>query len=127
MPGDEHLADKGIRGHRSTERLGPRASAATSDEAAASGDIVVITVPVKAFPSLPAAPLAGKAVIDTCNYVAGAESLAIDRQERSPTPGGGGRIRRVHRVQRGGRGVAGRHLAAGDGHAGVGDPVRTDL
>ncbi|GAA0279124.1 hypothetical protein GCM10009527_089350 [Actinomadura nitritigenes] len=49
-------------------KLGPRASAATSGEAAAAGDIVVITVPVKAFPNLPAAPLAGKTVIDTCNY-----------------------------------------------------------
>ena len=47
--------------------LGPRASAATSGEAAAS-DIVVVTVPVKAFPNLPAAPLARKTVIDTCNY-----------------------------------------------------------
>jgi predicted dinucleotide-binding enzyme len=28
----------------------------------------VITVPVKAFPHVPAAALAGKAVIDTCNY-----------------------------------------------------------
>jgi predicted dinucleotide-binding enzyme len=49
-------------------QLGPRASAATSEQAAAAGDIVVITVPVKAFPNLPAAPLAGKTVIDTCNY-----------------------------------------------------------
>jgi 8-hydroxy-5-deazaflavin:NADPH oxidoreductase len=48
--------------------LGPRASAATSGEAAAAGDIVVVTVPVKAFPNLPAVPLAGKTVIDTCNY-----------------------------------------------------------
>ncbi|MEO3876018.1 NAD(P)-binding domain-containing protein [Nonomuraea sp. B12E4] len=48
--------------------LGPRASAATSGEAAAAGDIVVITVPVNAFPHVPAAPLAGKTVIDTCNY-----------------------------------------------------------
>ncbi len=48
--------------------LGPRASAATSEEAAAAGDIVVISVPVSAFPDLPAAPLAGKTVIDTCNY-----------------------------------------------------------
>jgi predicted dinucleotide-binding enzyme len=48
--------------------LGPRASAATSGEAAAAGDIVVVTVPVKSFPNLPAAPLAGKTVIDTCNY-----------------------------------------------------------
>ncbi len=48
--------------------LGPQASAATSEEAAAAGDIVVVTVPVTAFPALPAAPLAGKTVIDTCNY-----------------------------------------------------------
>ena len=48
--------------------LGPRASAATSAEAAAAGDIVVVSVPVKAFPDLPAAALAGKTVIDTCNY-----------------------------------------------------------
>jgi 8-hydroxy-5-deazaflavin:NADPH oxidoreductase len=49
-------------------RLGPRASAGTSDDAAAAGDIIVVSVPVKSFPHLPAAPLAGKTVIDTCNY-----------------------------------------------------------
>ena len=48
--------------------LGPRASAATSGEAAAAGDIVGVSVPVKAFPDLAGAPLAGKTVIDTCNY-----------------------------------------------------------
>jgi len=48
--------------------LGPRASTATSGQAAAAGDIVVITVPVKAFPHLPATLLTGKTVIDTCNY-----------------------------------------------------------
>jgi 8-hydroxy-5-deazaflavin:NADPH oxidoreductase len=49
-------------------QLGPRAAAATSEQAAAAGDIIVVTVPVKAFPDLPAAPLAGKTIIDTCNY-----------------------------------------------------------
>lgn len=49
-------------------QLGPRASAGTSDEAAAAGAIVVVSVPVKAFPALPAASLAGKVVVDTCNY-----------------------------------------------------------
>jgi len=48
--------------------LGPQASAASSTDAAAAGDIVVVTVPVKAFPNLPSASLAGKTVIDTCNY-----------------------------------------------------------
>jgi hypothetical protein len=59
--GPETLAD-------TVAELGPRASAATSGEAAAAGDLVVVTVPVKAFPTLPAGPLAGKTVIDTCNY-----------------------------------------------------------
>ena len=48
--------------------LGPLASAAASSAAAAAGDLVVVTVPVSAFPNLPAAELAGKTVIDTCNY-----------------------------------------------------------
>ncbi|WP_294567465.1 NADPH-dependent F420 reductase [uncultured Arthrobacter sp.] len=48
--------------------LGPRARAATSAEAAAAGDIVVVTVPLKGYRNLPAEALAGKVVIDTCNY-----------------------------------------------------------
>jgi 8-hydroxy-5-deazaflavin:NADPH oxidoreductase len=59
--GPETLAD-------TARELRPQASAATSTEAAAAGDIVAIAVPVKAFRDLPAAPLAGKTVIDTCNY-----------------------------------------------------------
>jgi predicted dinucleotide-binding enzyme len=55
------------RGPGTLAKLGPRASAATSEEAAAAGDIVVVTVPVTAFPNVPAAPLVGKTVIDTCN------------------------------------------------------------
>jgi predicted dinucleotide-binding enzyme len=48
--------------------LGPQARAATSDEAAAAGDIVVVTVPFKNYPQVPVEPLAGKVVIDTNNY-----------------------------------------------------------
>src|ERR1700678_4190532 len=59
--GPETLAD--LAAH-----VGPPASAATSGEAAAAGDIVVVSVPVMAFPDLPPAALAGKTVIDTCNY-----------------------------------------------------------
>ena len=50
--------------------LGPRARAATPAEAAAAGDIVVLTVPLKAYPGIPAELLAGKVVIDTTNYYA---------------------------------------------------------
>ncbi len=48
--------------------LGPRARAATPAEAAAAGDIVVVTVPLKHYRDVPVAPLAGKVVIDTNNY-----------------------------------------------------------
>ncbi len=48
--------------------LGERASAATSAQAAAAGDIVIVTVPLKAYDAVPVEPLAGKIVIDTNNY-----------------------------------------------------------
>ena len=48
--------------------LGPKASAGTAREAAEQGDIVVVTIPLKAYRSVPVAPLAGKIVIDTNNY-----------------------------------------------------------
>ncbi|WP_268916179.1 NADPH-dependent F420 reductase [Aeromicrobium chenweiae] len=50
------------------DELGPHARAATPAEAAAAGDIVVVTIPFKAIDSVPAEPLAGKTVIDTNNY-----------------------------------------------------------
>jgi hypothetical protein len=48
--------------------LGPNARAATPVEAARAGDLVVVTVPLKAYRAVPAEPLAGKIVIDTNNY-----------------------------------------------------------
>jgi predicted dinucleotide-binding enzyme len=48
--------------------LGPTARAATPDEAARAGDIVVVTVPLKNYRDVPVEPLAGKVVIDTNNY-----------------------------------------------------------
>jgi 8-hydroxy-5-deazaflavin:NADPH oxidoreductase len=48
--------------------LGPRARAATPEEAAKAGDIVVVTIPLKNYQRVPVAPLAGKVVIDTNNY-----------------------------------------------------------
>src|SRR4051794_19415191 len=50
------------------DSLGPRARAAPSAEAAAAADIVVVSVPFKAFRDLPVAALAGKVVLDTNNY-----------------------------------------------------------
>lgn len=59
--GPETLADL-------VQELGPRARAVTAAEAAKLGDIVVVTIPLKAIKSVPVEPLAGKLVIDTNNY-----------------------------------------------------------
>jgi 8-hydroxy-5-deazaflavin:NADPH oxidoreductase len=48
--------------------LGPGARAATAEDAATAGEIVVVAVPLKSIEQLPVAPLAGKVVIDTNNY-----------------------------------------------------------
>jgi hypothetical protein len=49
-------------------QLGPRARAATPVEAAAAGDLVVVTIPIRAYRQVPTEPLRGKVVIDTLNY-----------------------------------------------------------
>ena len=48
--------------------LGPRARAATAEEAARAGDLVVLTVPLKALDALPTAAFDGTVVLDTGNY-----------------------------------------------------------
>jgi 8-hydroxy-5-deazaflavin:NADPH oxidoreductase len=50
------------------EHLGPGAVAATAAEAAAVGDVVVISIPLKNYREVPADELAFKIVIDTNNY-----------------------------------------------------------
>jgi predicted dinucleotide-binding enzyme len=59
--GPETLADL-------VAELGPRAKAATAEDAAAAADIAVVTVPLRAIDELPAEQLAGKIVLDTNNY-----------------------------------------------------------
>ncbi|CUR54674.1 NADP oxidoreductase coenzyme F420-dependent [metagenome] len=59
--GPETLADL-------VAELGPNARAATAAEAAEAGDLVVVTVPLKAYEQVPVEPLRGKVVIDTNNY-----------------------------------------------------------
>lgn len=59
--GPETLADL-------VAELGPKARAATPAEAAAAGDLVVVSVPLKAYREVPVEPLRGKVVIDTNNY-----------------------------------------------------------
>jgi 8-hydroxy-5-deazaflavin:NADPH oxidoreductase len=71
----EHAYDVVLSNSRGPEtlddvvaRLGPNAEADTAEGAAARGDIVVVTIPLKAYRDVPVEPLAGKVVIDTNNY-----------------------------------------------------------
>jgi predicted dinucleotide-binding enzyme len=48
--------------------LGPLARAGTGQEAAEGCDLVVLTIPWRAFKDVAPGPLAGKVVMDTCNY-----------------------------------------------------------
>jgi 8-hydroxy-5-deazaflavin:NADPH oxidoreductase len=59
--GPETLADLAAE-------LGPLCRPATWAEAAEAADLVVVSTPVKAYAGLPAAPFAGKVVMDTGNY-----------------------------------------------------------
>ncbi|MCT9113545.1 NADPH-dependent F420 reductase [Streptomyces mirabilis] len=59
--GPETLADL-------VAELGDQARAATTEEAAKAGDVVVATVPMSAYDKLPVDAPAGKIVIDTMNY-----------------------------------------------------------
>ncbi|HUL25672.1 MAG TPA: NAD(P)-binding domain-containing protein [Streptosporangiaceae bacterium] len=52
-------------------RLGGHASAGTAAQAAAAGDIVVVTIPLRNYQQVPAAGLAGRTVVDTNNYYPG--------------------------------------------------------
>ncbi len=49
--------------------MGPDARAATPAEAAAAGDLVVVSIPPRAYLTVPVHPLAGKPVLDTINYI----------------------------------------------------------
>src|SRR3954463_3551361 len=67
------------------QELGPQARAATAAEAAAAGDIVVVTVPLKAYREVPVEPLRGKVVIDTNNYYPQRDGHIAQLDEESTT------------------------------------------
>lgn len=76
--GPETLADL-------VDRLGSRARAATAAEAAATGDIVVVTVPLRAYRDVPVEPLRGKVVIDTNNYYPERDGHIAELDDESTT------------------------------------------
>src|SRR3954453_11010143 len=67
------------------DQLGPRARAATAAEAAAAGDVVMVTVPLKAYREVPVEPLRGKVVIDTNNYYPERDGHIAELDDESTT------------------------------------------
>src|SRR3954470_9128609 len=65
--------------------LGPKARAATPAEAARAGDLVVVSVPLTNYRSVPVEPLAGKVVIDTNNYYPQRDGRIAELDDESTT------------------------------------------
>jgi predicted dinucleotide-binding enzyme len=76
--GPETLADL-------VAELGPHARAGSPEEAARAGDLVVVTVPLKAVATIPVEPLAGKVVIDTNNYYPSRDGQVTELDDESTT------------------------------------------
>ena len=58
--------------------LGPGATAATAEEAARAGEVVIVAIPFGRFSDLPAAALGGKVVVDAGNYYAARDGAFPD-------------------------------------------------
>jgi predicted dinucleotide-binding enzyme len=67
------------------QELGPKARAGTALDAAQAGDIVVVTIPLKNYESVPVAPLTGKVVIDTNNYYPQRDGHIAELDDESTT------------------------------------------
>src|SRR6478735_7465219 len=65
--------------------LGPSARAATAEDAAKTGEIVVVSIPLKNYREVPVAPLAGKVVIDTNNYYPQRDGHIAELDDESTT------------------------------------------
>lgn len=67
------------------DELGPESRAATAQEAAAAGDVVVVTIPLKNYREVPVDELAGKVVIDTMNYYPDRDGHIAELDDESTT------------------------------------------
>jgi hypothetical protein len=65
--------------------LGPQARAAHGEECAVAGDLVLVSIPLSAYSSLPAGALAGKTVLDTGNYYPQRDGQIAALDDRSLT------------------------------------------
>ncbi|GAA4235367.1 hypothetical protein GCM10022254_42500 [Actinomadura meridiana] len=69
--------------------IGPRARTGTAAEAAAFGDVVILSVPWSAIPAAleEAGPLDGKILIDTTNHFGDLEGLTTAQHNQQRVPG----------------------------------------
>src|SRR3954464_2345786 len=108
------------------EQLGPHARAATAAEAAAAGDIVVVTVPLKAYREGPAEALGGTVVIDTNTYHPERDGHIAELDDESTTTS---ELLQAHlpesRVVKAFNNIIASHL--GTLHRPAGDPERSVL
>jgi hypothetical protein len=67
------------------DELGPHARAGTPTGAAQAGDVLVVTIPLGSYRSLPVEALADKVVIDTMNYYPGRDGHVAALDDESTT------------------------------------------
>jgi 8-hydroxy-5-deazaflavin:NADPH oxidoreductase len=67
------------------EQIGGNARAATVEEAASSGDVVLVAIPFGAYRDLPADALEGRVVIDAMNYYASRDGNIPELDDDSTT------------------------------------------
>jgi predicted dinucleotide-binding enzyme len=65
--------------------LGPGAQADTALGAATRGDLVVVTIPLRAIDTVPVEPLAGKVVVDTNNYYPSRDGQVAELDDHTAT------------------------------------------
>lgn len=65
--------------------LGPKARAASADDAARAADIAVVAVPLRSYQEIPVEPLAGKIVIDADNYYPQRDGSIAELDDESTT------------------------------------------
>ncbi len=65
--------------------LGERARAASVEEAATFGEVVLVAIPLHAYGGLPPAAFAGKVVIDANNYYAGRDGIIAELDDDTAT------------------------------------------
>lgn len=106
--------------------LGPKARAATAGDAAQAADIAVVSVPLKAYRSVPVDALAGKIVLDTNNYYPERDGQIASLDDKTATTAG---LLQAHlpssRVVKVFNNIYFKHLGAQARPAG--DPERTTL